>query len=103
VGKEDDDFGLVSMTAFNLNILLAITFLLVVLIHFAFTPIFRRPQKNLVRALPIFDFLLVCKVQFNALMLSVTHETTECGSSLTFQDVNVTRDAQKFRMMVTYY
>ena len=87
---------LVLMTSLSLDILLAITFLMV-LIHLAFTPTFepiRMPQKNLARALPMFDFLLVCNVQFNALVLSVTHKTTGCGSSLTFQDANTTRDAQ---------
>ena len=93
---EKDDFGLVSMVALSLDILSAITFS-IVLIHLAFTPTFepiRNPQKNLARALPIFDFLLVCKVQFSALVLSVTHRTTGYGSSLIFRDANATRDAQ---------
>jgi hypothetical protein len=58
-----------------------------VLIHFAFMPILElimSPQKNLARARPIIDFLLVCNVQFSALVLSVTHNTTGCGSSLIF-------------------
>jgi len=78
---------------------------LIVLIHFAFTPKFEpimSPQKNLARACPIIDFLLMCKVQLRALVLSVTHRMTGCGSSLTFQDANKTRDAQLFMMMVTY-
>ena len=93
---EGDDFGLVSMATLSLDILSAITFS-IVLIHLAFTPTFepiKSPQKNLARALPMFDFLLVCKVQFNALVLSVTHKMTGYGSSLIFLDANVTRDAQ---------
>ena len=96
MGIEEDDLGLVSMSAFSLDILSAIRFS-IVLIHFAFTPTsdpIKRPQKNLARALPIIDFLLVCKVQFNALVLSVTHDMTGYGSSLTLRDANVTRDAQ---------
>ena len=93
---EGDDFGLVLMVALSLDILSATTFS-IVLIHLAFTPTFepiRSPQKNLARALPIFDFLLVCKVQFNALELSVTHRTIGNGSSLIFRDTNATWDAQ---------
>jgi hypothetical protein len=84
------------MTSFSLDILSAITFLMV-LIHLAFTPTFepiRRPQKNLARALQIIDYLLVCNVQFNALVLSVMHNTIGCGSSLTLRVANTTRDAQ---------
>jgi hypothetical protein len=50
-----------------------------VLIHLAFIPTsepLKRPQKNLARARPIADFLLVCKVQFKALVLLVTHRMT---------------------------
>ena len=93
---EEEDVRLVLMSAFSLDILSAITFL-IVLIHFAFTPTFepiKRPQINLARALQIIDFLLVCKVQFKALVLSVTHSTTGYGSSLTSRVANVTRDAQ---------
>jgi len=93
---EEGDVWLVLMSALSLDILSAITFS-IVLIHFAFTPTFepiRRPQKNLARALPIIDFLLVRKVQFKALVLSVTHSTTRYGSSLTSRVANVTRDAQ---------
>ena len=84
------------MSFFSLEILLAISFS-TVLIHLALIPTFepiKSPQKNLARALPILDFLLVCKVQFKALVLSVTHKTMGCGSSLIFLDENTTREAQ---------
>ena len=93
---EEEDVRLVLMSAFSIDILSAITFL-IVLIHFAFTPTFepiKRPQKNLARALAIIDFLLVCKVQFKALVLLVTHSTTGYRSSMTSHVANVTRDAQ---------
>ncbi len=86
----------VEVSFFSLEILSAIIFL-TVLIHLALTPTFepiRSPQKNLARARPILDFLLVCKVQFSALVLSVTHKTTGCGSSLIFWDAKTTKDAQ---------
>ncbi len=47
-----------------------------VLIHLALIPTcepIKSPQKNLAKARPILDFLLACKVQFNVLLLSVTH------------------------------
>jgi hypothetical protein len=50
-----------------------------VLIHVALIPTFepiKSPQKNLANARPMRDFLLVCTVQFLALMLSVTQSTT---------------------------
>ena len=80
----------------SLEILSAIIFS-AVLIHLALLPTFepiKSPQKNLSRARPILDFLLVCKVQFSALVLSVTHKTTGCGSSLIFRDAKTTNDAQ---------
>ncbi len=92
----EDDFGSVDVSFFSLKILSAISFS-TMLIYFALTPRFepiKRPQKNLARARPILDFLLVCKVQLSALILSVTHKMTGCGSSLTFWVVKVTRDAQ---------
>jgi hypothetical protein len=49
-----------------------------VLIRFAFMPTsepIKSPQKNLAKAQPMKDFLLVCIVQFLALMLSVTQST----------------------------
>ncbi len=70
----------------SLDILSAMIFS-IVLIHFAFIPTsepIKRPRKNLARARPIADFLLICKVQFNALVLSVTHRTTGWGLSLIF-------------------
>jgi hypothetical protein len=88
-----DDVGLVDL---SLDILSAITFL-VVLIHLAFTPTFEpisNPQKNLAKARPMIDFLLVCKVRFSALVLSVTHNTTGCGSSVIFLFSNTTLEAQ---------
>ncbi len=87
---------LVVMSSLSLDILSAMTFS-IVLIHCAFTPTFelvRRPQKNLAKALPIIDFLLICKVQLSAVVLSVTHKTTRCGSSVTFSVANTTRDEQ---------
>ena len=92
----EDDFGSVDVSFFSLKILSAISFS-TVLIHFALTLTFepiKRPQKNLARARPILDFLLVCRVQLSALGLSVTHKTTGCGSSLTFWVAKATRDAQ---------
>ena len=86
----------VEVSFFSLEILSAIIFS-TVLIHLALMPTFepiRSPQKNLARAGPILDFLLVCKVQFSALVLSVTHKTTRCGSSLIFRDAKTTNDAQ---------
>ena len=71
------------MFSFSLEILSAIMFSMV-LIHLALIPILdpiSRPQKNLASALPMIDFLLVCKVQFKALVLSVTHNNTGYGSS----------------------
>ncbi len=79
------DVELVGMSFLSLDILSAITFL-IMLIHFALMPMFepiKRPQKNLAKALTIIDFLLVCSVQLSALVLSVTHKTTGCRSSLT--------------------
>ena len=70
---------------FSLQILSAI--FLTVLIHFALTPTFepiKSPQKNLAKAQLILNFLLICKVQLSAVVLSVTHKTTGCGSSLIF-------------------
>ena len=97
VGRDEGESELVLLkTSLNLDILSAIIFSMV-LIHFAFMPTFesiKSPQKNLARALPMVDFLLVCKVQFKALVLSVTHSTTGCGLLLTLQDSNITRDAQ---------
>ncbi len=92
----EDDFGLVDVSFFSLKILSAISFL-TVLIHFALTPTFepiKRSQKNLARAHPILDFLLVCRVQLSALVLSVTHKTMGCGSLSTFWVAKATRDAQ---------
>ena len=86
----------VEVRLFSLEILSAITFS-TVLIHFALMPTYepiKSPQKNLARAHPILDLLLVCKVQFSALVLSVTHKTTGCGSSLIFWDAKTTNDAQ---------
>jgi hypothetical protein len=86
----------VEVSFFSLEILSAIIFS-TVLIHLALMPTFepiKSPQKNLARAQPILDFLLVCKVQFSALVLSVTHKTTGCGSSLIFWDAKTTNDAQ---------
>ena len=86
----------VGVSFFSLEILSAISFS-TVLIHLALIPTFepiKSPQKNLARARPILDFLLVCKVQFKALVLSVTHKTTGCGSSLIVLDVKVTKAAQ---------
>jgi len=99
--SDGDDVGLVDL---SLNILSAITFsvvlihlALVVLIHLAFTPTFEpisNPQKNLAKARPMIDFLLVCKVQFSALVLSVMHITTGCESSVIFLFSNTTLEAQ---------
>jgi hypothetical protein len=86
----------VGVNFFSLEILSAILFS-TVLIHLALTPMFepiKSPQKNLARAQPILDFLLVCKVQFSVLVLSVTHKTLGCGSLLIFCDVKTTKDAQ---------
>ena len=98
------DFGSVGVSFFSLEILSAISFL-TVLIHFALIPMFepiRRPQKNLTRAWPMLDFLLVCKVQFSALVLSVTHRTTGCVSLLSSWVAKTTRDVQQFTMTVNY-
>ncbi len=84
------------LVVLNLDILSAITFSKV-LIHFAFTPTLdpiRRPQKNLAKALPMIDFLLVCKVQLSALVLSMMHNTTGCGSSFIFRVSKTRRVAQ---------
>ncbi len=84
------------MSFFSLEILSAITFS-TMLIHFALMPThepIKSPQKNLARACPILDLLLVCKVHFSALVLTVTHKTTGCGSSLIFWDAKMTNDAQ---------
>jgi len=86
----------VEVSFFSLEILSAITFS-TVLIHLALMPTFepiKSPQKNLARAHSIIDLLLVCKVQFSALVLSVTHKMTGCGSSLIFRDAKTTNDAQ---------
>ncbi len=85
---------MVVVSFFSLEILSVISFL-TVLIHFVFTPTFKpikRPQKNLARALPILDFLLVCSVQFSALVLSMMHRTTGYGSLFIFQVAKATRD-----------
>jgi hypothetical protein len=92
----EDDFGSVDVSFFSLKILSAISFS-TMLIHFALTPTFepiKRPQKNLARARPILDFLLVCRVELSALVLSVTRKMMGCGSSLTLWVAKVTRDAQ---------
>ena len=86
----------VEVSFFSLEILSAITFS-TVLIHFALMPKYepiKSPQKNLARARPILDLLLVCKVKFSALVLSVTHKTTGYGSSFIFRDAKMTNDAQ---------
>ncbi len=60
---------------FSLEILSAIIFS-TVLIHLAIMPTFepiKSQKQKLNRARSILDFLLVCKVQFSALVLSVTH------------------------------
>ncbi len=83
VGREED-FLLVRL---SLNILLVITFL-VVLIHFALIPTckpIRSPQKNLARARPMMDFLLVWRVQLSVLALLVMQRTTGYGSLLTLR------------------
>ncbi len=80
----------------SLDILLAITFS-IVLIHFAFIPtckLIKSPQKNLARAQPMMDFLLVWSVQLRALVLSVTQRMTGYGSLLTLQVARMTRAAQ---------
>ena len=67
------------------------------LIHLAFTPRFEpinNPQKNLAKTWRMIDFLLVWSVQFKALVLSVTHSTTGCGSSLTLRLSKTTSAAQ---------
>jgi hypothetical protein len=92
----EDDVELVAMSFLSLYILSAITFS-TVLIHFALMPTFEpisRPQKNLARALPIINYLLVCSIQLSALVLSVTHKTSGCRSLLTLVFSNMTRDAQ---------
>ncbi len=86
----------VEVSFFSLEISSAIIFS-TVLIHLALTPTFepiKNPQKNLARAQLILDFMLVCKVQFSALVLSVTHKMTGCGSSLIFWVAKTTNDAQ---------
>ena len=86
----------VDVSFFSLDILSAISFS-TVLIHFALTPTFepiKSPQKNHARARPILDFLLVCKVQLSALVLSVTHKTMGYRSSLIFWVAKLTNDAQ---------
>ena len=80
------------MFSFSLENLSSIMFSMV-LIHLALIPILdpiSRPQKKLASALPMIDFLLVCKVQFKALVLSITHNMTGYGSSLTLQFANLT-------------
>ncbi len=92
------------LSVLSLDILSAIMFSMV-LIHLALAPTFgpiRRPQKNLARALPIINFLFVCRVQFSALMLSLTHRTTGCGSLFFFLVANMTIKAQQSSMIVTY-
>jgi hypothetical protein len=67
VGKEED-FSLVCL---SLDILSAIMFSRV-LIHFALIPtckLIRSPQKNLARAQPMIDLLLVWRVQLSVLVL----------------------------------
>ncbi len=74
----EDDLESVVVSFFNLKILSETSFL-TVLIHFTLIPTFepiKRPQKNLVRAQPMLDFLGVCRVQLSALVLSVMHKTT---------------------------
>jgi len=86
----------VGLVDLSLDILSVIAFL-VVLIHLAFTPIFEpisNLQKNLAKIRPMIDFLFVCKVQFSALVLSVTHNTTGCGSSVIFILSNAALEAQ---------
>ncbi len=86
----------VDVSFFSLEILSAILFL-TVLIYFASTPMFepiKSPQKNLVTARPILDFLLVCNVQLSAVVLTVTHKTTGYRSLLIFWDAKISRDAQ---------
>ena len=96
---DDGELELTVVSFLSVDILSAIM-LLIVLIHFAFTPTFEpsmspQKQKNLARACPIIDFLLLCKVQLSVCVLSVTHRTTGCGSSLTFQDANKHRGMEK--------
>ncbi len=86
----------VDVSFFSLDVLSTISFS-TVLIYFALTPTFepiKSPQKNLARARLILDFLLVCRVQLSALVLSVSHRTTGYGSSLTFWVAKTTSDAQ---------
>jgi hypothetical protein len=92
VGREED-FSLVRL---SLNILSAIA-ILVVLIHFVLIPTrkpIRSPQKNLARAQPMMDFLLVWRVQLSALVLLVIQRTTGYGSLLTLQVTKMMRAAQ---------
>ena len=66
----------VEVSFFSLEIFSTIIFS-TVMINLALTPTFdaiKSPQKNLARAQPILDFLLLCKVQFSMLVLSVTHK-----------------------------
>ena len=91
-----EDVEAVEVSFFSLEILSAISFS-TVLIHLALIPTcepIKSPQKNLASARPILDFLLVCKVQLSALVLSVTHKMTGCGSSLIFRDAKTTSEAQ---------
>ena len=70
----------------SLKILLAIS-LSVVVIHFALIPTLepiRRLQKNLARARPMINFLLVWRVQLSALVLSMMQSTIRCELSLIF-------------------
>ena len=60
------------------------------------------PQKNLASALPIIERLLVCKVQFRALVLSVTLKITGYGSSDTASISITVSAAHQFMMTVTY-
>jgi hypothetical protein len=92
-GRKEEDFSLVRL---SLDILLAITFL-VVLIHFALIsthePI-RSLQKNLTRAQPMMDFLLMWRVQLSALVLLVMQRMTGYGLLLTLQVAKTTRATQ---------
>ncbi len=92
----EDDLESVVVSFFSLEILSA-TLFSTVLIYFALIPTFeriKRPQKNLAKARPMLDFLLVCRVQLSALVLSVMHKTTGGGSLLTFRVEKTTREVQ---------
>jgi hypothetical protein len=82
--------------ALSLEILLAIS-LLMVLIYFALIPTLepiRRPQKNLARARPMINFLIVWRVQLSARVWSVMQSTIGCGPKLIFCVANTMSDAQ---------